>query len=779
MKRFALLTIAALLSVIAFAQKPVLKAFDRTELRLPQMQVQPTARTLPAPGALKAPRRAASDFVIITEQPEGELKTFHRSGNYLFAQDTQLSIGSQSGNVDIVFGADNAIYIKNPLMGFEADTWVSGTYDATAGKVTIPVPQNLYYASDYDACIAMVPINNYSTTDFTPQDITFTVSTSGTGEMVLSLDGFTDYSKTLGAGWTDDQTIQVYGEYLTVFTEGAEAAPEVVVAPDGAVFADYALSYTDYNGNSASGPAAIAVVGNDVYIRGFSSYLSDALIKGTKDGNTVTFPGNQFLGTYGGSYDSYFMPSGNGDAVFTYDPETESYSATGDVFSLLTGNYIDVYATNPVLTKVIEKAAMPANPSITAMKNSSAYGWYIYFTVPTVDTEGNGLVTSKLSYQLFSDVEQVVTPLTFTPETHSRLTEEMSIFPYGFTEGVDIYTDQFYLNDVYSADWNKIGIKSIYTGGGETNETEIQWYTIKKYALDEAYDNLASEISTVEKLIASDSYPAGKEALQAALDVAKVVFENADATANELKAAYDELKAAETAFRTLNTAYKALQTEIATAEALLDAEQKPAGADDFQAAIAAAQVVLDNAASTADELNAAVTTLQAAEEAYVLANRDPNFAEASWVAKNQGYTNSQVIESFTIDENITATIVKGTGTSDPAYYSTGSALRFYGGNTLTITAGDNVAKITKIELITPKTGNYKGTSITSDPTGYVWGTSGVWEGDATEVSFTKGGTSGHTRIEAEVYERPQRPRRISLRDVARTVFEPEPEEGHT
>ena len=37
-------------------------------------------------------------------------------------------------------------------------------------------------------------------------------------------------------------------------------------------------------------------------------------------------------------------------------------------------------------------------------------------------------------------------------------------------------------------------------------------------------------------------------------------------------------------------------------------------------------------------------------------------------------------------ENITYTFKKGTGSSDPAYYNTGTAARLYGGNTLTISA---------------------------------------------------------------------------------------------
>ena len=174
MKKLLLLAISVLFTVVAFAQKQglELKRFDRTALTQPVRlgKVASPMRTIPA-NVRKAPRRAESDFPIIKEQPEGELKTFTRSGDYLYVEGQSIMPGTQGGRVSIVFGTDGAIYIKDPLMGGNWGSWVSGTYDATNGKVTIPVPQNLVYVSNYDACVAMVPITNYSTADFTSQSM--------------------------------------------------------------------------------------------------------------------------------------------------------------------------------------------------------------------------------------------------------------------------------------------------------------------------------------------------------------------------------------------------------------------------------------------------------------------------------------------------------------------------------------------------------------------------------------------------------------------------------
>jgi len=277
------------------------------------------------------------------------------------------------------------------------------------------------------------------------------------------------------------------------FVEGStltETEPLTLVElPEGVEVKAYVMTYDE--GNS---PVNVAVDGNDVYFQGMSYYIPDAWVKGTKDGNQVTFPAMQYMGEYGTYGSSYFFY--NGETVFTYDAEADTYSAEGQVFGVLADRYYDGNYTNPVLNPVVEVAAMPANPAITALENST-YGWYIDFNVPLVDTEGNPMVSSKLSYMFYTDVEGEVLPLTFTPETHSRLTESITEIPFGFTENYDFYDTTIYLNDLFSEDWNRIGIQSIYTGGDERNVTEIQWFDIKPYSIRDATFNFnAMEVAT-------------------------------------------------------------------------------------------------------------------------------------------------------------------------------------------------------------------------------------------------------------------------------------------
>ena len=104
----------------------------------------------------------------------------------------------------------------------------------------------------------------------------------------------------------------------------------------------------------------------------------------------------------------------------------------------------------------------------------------------------------------------------------------------------------------------------------------------------------------------------------------------------------------------------------------------------------------------------------------------------------QNYNNGTKVSSLKIGD-VTVTFNKGTGSTDPAYYTTGTAVRCYPKNTMTVTAKD----ITKIEFtfgsgdssnpITPNTGTFDGS---------------VWTGSADEVTFTIGGDSKHRRIQA-------------------------------
>ena len=669
MKKFTLMLLAALISVGAMAQKPSVNHALAETLRSAMTQkknnqqsneLSKYMRNLSSTTYTKSNSRRASETIT---PPEGEVIS------YTFTGSNSRGSGTIKRTVKVIYD-NNDVYVTG-LSWYLPDAWVKGVIEGNVatfekGQYFGNPGADLYLAGTTDGSDLVDVTAEY---DAETGDFTFTTFILDNQEISLGL-GYYAY-------WTPGATLTKNGE--------ADLPIEV---PENLFIEEYSL--LDSDGNTAS--LKIGFDNNDVYIQGLCRYLPEAWVKGTLSNNEITFKTGQLFGIYGNNYTMWFLgydtTIGVSNVVFTYDETENKLSSNNwilvnlDKTDIAGGNNVVTIYSEPVITKVVEKAAYPANPSISEIY-ATQYGDEVIFTVPTVDVDGNGLVTSKLSFQFFYDVEKDVNPVVFQKgNLYPYIEEDITIIPYGYKDnngkGYDFYDGEIFLNMNHST-WNKIGIKSIYRGGGKVNETEIQWYTIKKYAVD--------------------------------------------------------------------IAREALEAEIKTAEDLLADETKTLGVEEFTEAINDAKALLNNEEATADELNAGVTALKEAEAAFILANKDPYEREVTWVASEQGYTNTQKITEFALDENISATVEKGNGTTDPAYYTQGTALRLYAKNSLTINANEDVTKITTIEFTTPSTGQNRGNNISSVPTGYSFlDSTGSWTGEATSVVFTQGGNNGHARI---------------------------------
>ena len=221
---------------------------------------------------------------------------------------------------------------------------------------------------------------------------------------------------------------------------------------------------------------------NEVYIQGLSEYVEDAWVKGELKDGVLTIP-DWFLGYYDSFYgflEIVFTP-----AKFTFDKENDIFTSDGFTsYSEKMSSVMDEYE-NVVLTKIIEKPTMPKQPVITEYKEAD-YGNSILMEIPAKDTDDKPILSSKLCYQIFVDINKEVSELVFTTEEYEYLTEDMTVIPYNFTDYYDFkkHGQEVFLNQSEQESWNKIGVKSIYTGGGETNETEISWYVLRDYDSD-------------------------------------------------------------------------------------------------------------------------------------------------------------------------------------------------------------------------------------------------------------------------------------------------------
>ena len=107
----------------------------------------------------------------------------------------------------------------------------------------------------------------------------------------------------------------------------------------------------------------------------------------------------------------------------------------------------------------------------------------------------------------------------------------------------------------------------------------------------------------------------------------------------------------------------------------------------------------------------------------------------------QGFGNATEMEENPVTVNgVTASFSKGTGSTTPKYYTTGTAVRTYGGNTMTVSApGKTISSI----VITFGSGDGTNAITTDVPTFET----DTWTGSASTVVFTIGGTTGNRRIQ--------------------------------
>ncbi len=114
----------------------------------------------------------------------------------------------------------------------------------------------------------------------------------------------------------------------------------------------------------------------------------------------------------------------------------------------------------------------------------------------------------------------------------------------------------------------------------------------------------------------------------------------------------------------------------------------------------------------------------------------------------QGYSNSQSVNGKSITSgDATVTFSKGSGSTAPAYYTTGTAVRIYGGNTLTISTGEEM-NIKKIVMTFASGSSYQPSNETfSVNTGSATaGATTTWTGEGENIVITHNATSGHWRL---------------------------------
>lgn len=459
----------------------------------------------------KVKRDAALPTEMITEQPAGTLyKNMYRWSYTIGTFWGYIYMTEVDGIADdVVIADDGSFYLKNPLSAVATDTWLKGK-KGQGDTIEVEFPQYIYsedyYGTTYDYYLWKLVEKTYEIdgetyADYVPDSLSQVVKFTWRNDSLVKVSdgiiGICD-ADTLWAGYADEQI------------ELAKFDEPTVTPSANATVQTYSITYPYNDLLEDSYIIKVAKEGNDIYLGGLHQNMPDAWVKGTLKDGKVTF-GAQYLGVDTVTLAHAFFEPAHQDSVyepyiidgedygywytditladsiaFDYDATT-GIMTTDSMMIINQGNKIQNYMasfTTSVLKPWTEKAATPADPEFTefsAYTEDNGYG-YAVFLIPAKSTEGEVIDYTKMYYNIYFDDEVQ----TLYPDEYIYLTEEVTNIPYDFTDSYAVYTSAaektFYF---FSTGFEKFGVQSTYTGGGEEHSSNIVYY-------DEAAEGIKS-----------------------------------------------------------------------------------------------------------------------------------------------------------------------------------------------------------------------------------------------------------------------------------------------
>lgn len=483
--------------------------------------------------ALKSPMKVGEanypevDLTVISEQPEGELKTYVREGGAFMNFWGYVLLADQNGQtIDIVTASDGkTVYLKDPVSQGAMDSWVKGTLEGN--KIHVPLYQCTYYSESYGYGY-MIAKSNLTLTydeeedatymsyeaDFSATEVTFTINDNG----VISLDDSEiDPTTNMPSSifsliWTDDFAWAGIGDYQTVYTL-LDAEPTLI--PEGVEPEKWSLMYSDGDGLRNGKMVNVYIDGDKFYMAGLSDYDPESAIVGTISGDKVTFASDQYLGNSVG-YVLYYTASNaeiqtvwdeyneeySDELVYDYLPElVMSYDAENKILNSLEKEamvvnlnkgskemYVVFGARNPKLEYFVDVPATPADPEVLSFNeefDTSGFN-FVNLNVKLEDVNGNFIDPAKTSYILWTMIDGEAEPFVFYADEYYTFAndgiDELTEVPYNFVSYdvngyIDISTggSTIYL---YQTGFDDYGVQTIYNGGGERRESNISWYSV-------------------------------------------------------------------------------------------------------------------------------------------------------------------------------------------------------------------------------------------------------------------------------------------------------------
>ena len=497
MKKFTFLLIAAIMTLTLSAQQVKGKKLAPLPAPTEKEVLSPKQHTFIVPKIHQATKAAAKADGVVTPPSDLQVMSYRLMG-YIYD-----GSGWEQVSRPLKLGIDgNDVYLQGFCV-YLPEAWIKGTISSDGATVTFPMQ---YYGnySDYD--LYFYPVDGISTQVI---DAVFNYNAEA-GTLVLSQDQVCYILENVG-----NESLQIVYQYdssLSIVPDG-----DTVEAPDGLETQEYALTgcymgltgdNSWYEGDPLVGTAKVGFDGDDIYVQGLCSYLPLAWVKGHRDGNNWVFDNGQYFGIFiyeGEAYPLYFMGCQPRTLeatplVMTLDDNTGELVAQQWYSISASGEEVEWYDLlgNAKLTPIADEPATPANSQVLYYEYSPDDGFgYVMLDIPTTDADGNPLLTSKLGYQLFCDYGGEAEPYIFSAELYG-FDEDMTTIPYTFGDDINFLANG-QLVVVYNVGdgLRRIGVRSVYAGGGEENFSEIGWYDVEGNSPVTPPDGLETETYTL------------------------------------------------------------------------------------------------------------------------------------------------------------------------------------------------------------------------------------------------------------------------------------------
>lgn len=441
---------------------------------------------------------------IISETPEGTLisDTYCSSKSYWVFLG-MLVISDNDGFAANIVIDGNDMYVQNLVSQFSTGSWIHGTLDGNVLTVE-KQPYALAYDANGNEGILSVALMR-------KEDNTYVVD--GNGSAVFQwqdgvLTGIENDGQYILGLVDDSGNWAGYGDFNIMQQTFSRAKVE---HPEDLPSDDYTLMYEMKNGTKDTIKVRMASDSNDVYIGDLSYYAPDIWIKGTRNGNVITIPSNQYLGVNEYTNHHIFFFTGiqtkvwneeyeieitdyelepDAEVSLTFNDETLIWEA--DKLFLITGSYrlpivFDDYSCVTFKKYDISALKAPAAPEIIYSEPLSDMGGiYIAFNMPNYDTDGNYLEAQNLYFSIYNNDEDSV--YEFPAELFWYDQDDYTLINYG-TNSDFVYASGGAMHELYfSENFDRYGIRDWYMLDGKLVPSEIVWIDYSEVGIETTTD---------------------------------------------------------------------------------------------------------------------------------------------------------------------------------------------------------------------------------------------------------------------------------------------------